>query len=665
MSIQIRPLKLPLSDTAVDNLDGIHLRLYQAQLRRCESPVIVLKAPTGSGKTLAYLIRAIGAKGEKARFGTTIIVYPTNSLIWDQARALSQLIKRLGKSVNITFEKDNGIIEPTNESADVDLFVFNGESLAAIAQESESSEGVAVIKQLSKCSAKTRIFLTNPEILYLTFLFKFKKNEKLIKLLFDIQQPNLLIFDEFHLYHGYSLASLSYMLSYIGDKFEQIIFSSATPIKIESIINKKAVTIAAEPSNDGDIVKKLMRLNFYGTPHILNVSDIPTLEMLIDELYEKYKHSTQTVKVLVILNSIITCIKLVETLEKNYPNIVTPIHGLIPPDARPKDISEFNPIVVGTSAIEVGIDFDTCSLIFEAHDTAAFLQRIGRGSRHNFCETHAFVPSLFYPELTKKLPDGTVTTHTEFESCIRSILPDLPDYSDFPSSKEAVPIMLAILLNWTMMRPAGDRPLNKGKMIAETKSFLEREMFILPKHLNATVDELIKLCDKASNYGLYKMAQKLSCRSSLDSIPAIFPTSCSGVRFDYLSIADLPRLEFDIKTKGEIEQRGLTLPWKMRLFQDFIEVKGIRNNPRKVKISVDHKRFNETPEVLTYFHIIADNDQNTADKLTDILKGQPAFLLDSKEDWRLPGFYTTRQSFLSVGGDAFLAHYIFNKRNRF
>jgi len=661
MSIQIQPLRLPLSDNVADNINGMHLRCYQAQLRNCESPAIVLKAPTGSGKTLAYLIRAIGAKGEPAKFGTTVIVYPTNSLIWDQARALSQLIKQLGKSVNITFEKDNGFTEPTNDGADVDLFVFNGESLAAIAQESKTSEGSAIIKQLNKYSAKNRIFLTNPEILYLTFLYRFEKNEKIMQLLFDKQQPNLLIFDEFHLYHGYSLASISYMLSYIDHKFDQIIFSSATPIKIESIITKKAVTITAEPSDIGDIVKKSMALKFYGTPHILNTTDIPKIKTLIDELYEKNKNSTQTVKVLVILNSIITCIKLVETLEEYYPNIVTPIHGLIPSDARPKDISEFKPIVVGTSAIEVGIDFDTCSLIFEAHDTATFLQRIGRGSRHNFCETRAFVPLLFYPELTKKFPEGTVTTHTEFETGIRDILPNLPAYSDFPSSKEAAPIMIAILLNWTMARPAGGGKRNRGQIIAETKSLLERGEFDLPKHLNVSNDELITLCDKVYECGIYKMAQKLSCRSSMDSIPAIFRTKYSNAKFDYLTILDLTRMNFNIKTKSEIEQEGLTIPWKMRLFQEFIEVTGIRNSPEKVKISVDNKRFNEKPESLTQFNIRAD-EQTTADKLTTILKGQPAFLLDSKEDWRLPGFYTS-QGFLSVGGDAFLSHYIYTKRN--
>jgi len=664
MSIQIQPLKLPLSDKTEDNFGKIRLRLYQAQLRQCESQTILLNAPTGSGKTLAYLIRAIGTHGEQAKFGTTIIVYPTNSLIYDQARALSGLVRQLGKTVNVVFERDNTIVEQNEKNADVDLFVLNGETLTTIAQESKTSEGIAIIKQLCKYSAKTRIFLTNPEILYLMFLYRFKKNEDLIQLLLDKQPPNLLIFDEFHLYHGYSLASVSYMLSYIENYFDQIIFSSATPINIESIIDKKTTTIVAKHSSEGKIVKQPMFLRFYSTQNILNVSDITKLKMLINELYEKNKNLPQTVKVLVILNSVITCVKLVDALEKDYPRLVTPIHGLVPSDARPKDISEFKPIVVGTSAIEVGIDFDACSLIFEAHNSSTFLQRIGRGARHSSCDAIAFIPALVYPELTKELPEGTTTTHTKFESCIRNILPDLPSYSDFPTSIEAAPIMLAILLNWTRQRTAGNKKLNSGQILAETRLQLEKGAINLPKHLNISKEEIVMLCQQAHKYGIPKMAEKLSCRSSMDSIPAIFRIKNSnGVKFDYISIIDLPRVDFSIKTKETIEKEKITIPWKMRLNRDFVEVKGVKDGQEKVKLAIAHGRFNEIPEPLTQFHVIADN-QDVADKIKEIIKGQPAFLLDDKEDWRLPGFYTTNSGYLTIGGDAFLAQYIYyNRRN--
>jgi hypothetical protein len=223
--------------------------------------------------------------------------------------------------------------------------------------------------------------------------------------------------------------------------------------------------------------------------------------------------------------------------------------------------------------------------------------------------------------------------------------------------------MLAILLNWTMQRSAGGRQLNSGQILSETRLQLEKGDFNLPKHLNISSEELIKLCQQAHRYGIPKIAQRLSCRSSMESIPAVFRTDCSSAKFDYLSIIDLPRVDFSIKTKDALKKEGLNIPWKMRLFQDFVEVKGIKNSQGKVRVSAAHGRFNETPESLTQFCLLAD-DQDVEDKLTEILKVQPAFLLDAKEDCRLQGFYTTNSGYLTVGGDAFLAHYISNRRNQ-
>jgi superfamily II DNA/RNA helicase len=139
MSIHVEPLKLPISTEPDDHIDNIRLRYYQGELRRCEHSRVLLEAPTSSGKTLAYLIRAIEAKGIEPRFGTTVIIYPTNALIWDQAHSLNDLITKLGKKTNITVESDINIRwRSENQNADVDLYVLNGETLAALSQESKS-----------------------------------------------------------------------------------------------------------------------------------------------------------------------------------------------------------------------------------------------------------------------------------------------------------------------------------------------------------------------------------------------------------------------------------------------------------------------------------------------------------------------------------------------
>jgi CRISPR-associated endonuclease/helicase Cas3 len=50
-------------------------------------------------------------------------------------------------------------------------------------------------------------------------------------------------------------------------------------------------------------------------------------------------------------------------------------------------------IAIGTSAIEVGVDFDCDLLLFEAFEAASFLQRFGRAGRHRTGDVFMFVPS--------------------------------------------------------------------------------------------------------------------------------------------------------------------------------------------------------------------------------------------------------------------------------
>jgi hypothetical protein len=106
-----------------------------------------------------------------------------------------------------------------------------------------------------------------------------------------------------------------------------------------------------------------------------------------------------------------------------------------------------------------------------------------------------------------------------------------------------------------------------------------------------------------------------------------------------------------------LREKGVRIPWKMRLHQEFIEVYGIREKQAPVIIDVQSEKFDEAPAPLVKFRIISD-DYDLEDKLSQIIKKQPAYILHGKEDWRLPGFYTTDKSFLVVGGEAYLAWYI-------
>jgi CRISPR-associated helicase Cas3 len=658
MKIHVGPLRLPVSHDPEDIIGDIRLRLYQSQLRHCNHPRVLLEAPTSSGKTLAYLIRAIEARGIGPRFRTTIIIYPTNALIWDQAFSLQKLItEKIGKRVNLTVESDGDARwRNENPNADVDLYVLNGETLAALSKESKSSEGRSMIEQLRRNQAEARIILTNPEILYYLFLFKFARTEDLIDQIFQTKPRNLLIFDEFHLYHGYSLATITYMLAYMKGLFDQIIFSSATPIDIKSITHSEYQKISARPSEQGDIVRYPIELDIEGVEGILSSNDIANIKSMIDKYYEASKNDAPAVKVLVIVSSLVTCLRLQKTLEEAYPNDVTAIHGLAPPSSRPRGPSDFKSIVVGTSAIEIGVDFDASSIIIEAHDSSTFIQRLGRGARHNSCLAKAFIPELYLSSVKEQVTEGTYITPDRLISYIKKSLPDLPSYANFPLSYQAVPILLAILMNWVIERPAGGGRLNEGEIIRQTAMQLEDGSFKIPTELKPLERELLRICKESPGAEVLTMARKMSCRSSLNSIPAVF-TFRDSPQFDWLSLNELSKIFFLQTTRESLKERGIRIPWKMRFYEEFIEVYGIREKQARVRINIQTGRFDETPAPLVKFQLLA-NDHDLEDKLSMILRKQPAYILLSKEDWRLPGFYTTDKYFLVVGGDAYLAWYI-------
>jgi hypothetical protein len=247
-------------------------------------------------------------------------------------------------------------------------------------------------------------------------------------------------------------------------------------------------------------------------------------------------------------------------------------------------------------------------------------------------------------------------TPDELISYVKKGLPDLPSYANFPLSDQAAPILLAVLMNWVIERPAGGGRLNEGEIIWQTTRQLEDGSFKIPVELKPLEGQLLRMCKESPGADVLTMARKMSCRSSLDSIPAVF-TFTSSPQFDRLSLHELPKVYFRSATRESLRERGIRIPWKMRFHDEFIEVYGIREKQARVSIGVQTGRFDETPAPLVKFQLLA-NDHDLEDKLSPILRKQPAYILLGKEDWRLPGFYTTDKCFLVVGGDAYLAWHI-------
>ncbi len=639
-----------------EKLGSLTLRRFQAGVIHSNSPVIVLSTPTGSGKTLAYLAKAV-----REKYYCTIIVYPTNALINDQANSIKRLLGDLGKKCVQRTPRPDEVSGPDEvsdgESADFSLYVVNGEALNALAGEMQMAEGTAWLNVLRGDCSPQKIFLTNPEVLYFLFLQKFAKNKDLFDSILgvDAQQGHrrLLVLDEFHLYYGYSLSTLFFMLSYIKPNFEHIIFSSATPTSLPSFFGGFE-TIEASQASDGDVVQYELEFDFRGARGFtLGREDIPDLCELVKDSYDGLCWKKGRADVVVIVNSVITAYWLARELEKIYPDGVSEIHGLVPQGER-SNPEKLKPIVVGTSAIEVGMDFDAGCLIFEASNVESFIQRLGRGGRHAPCRVTAIIPGIHCEEFRKQIGSGPEISREELLCAASKALPRLPVYSEFLETKGADIVLASILTAWQL---SVDGRLNMELCRESLLESLESDDWILPGPLKERRERLKDVINDVNLGGLIRaLAENMSVRSTLTSLPAYFDLS-DHHGYDFVALEDLSKVEFEVRDLCEVREvakkRGDGLPLRFKNCSQIVVIKRILDKSREACISLKKDDYNE-PRSLGKFTVVSGGDTGVYKQL---LRGQPAYLVDEKSDWRILGMRVCGDGFLVLGGDALVARY--------
>jgi len=640
--IKIDSYRIERSD---ENLSGITLRKFQSDVLRSTSPLIVLDAPTGSGKTLAYLAKAL-----KENFGSTVIVYPTNALIFDQLSSIQRLLSALGKKSVLKTPIPDEIFEDTG-SGDVSLYVVNGETLNTLAKNSNTTEGRTWLSVLRKDDSPQRVFLTNPEVLYFLFLLRFSKSNELVDSILKPNERHMLVLDEFHLYYGYSLATIYFMLMYIRNRIDQFIFSSATTTVLPDFLGEPE-RISAAPSPYGDTIQHELEFSFQGmSGSTLSTDDIRELSGLVERAYEQSGKRGKA-DVVVILNSVLTAYWLARELENKYPGLVSEIHGLVPQGERPKP-QELRSLVVGTSAVEVGVDFDTGFLIFEANNVGSFIQRLGRGGRHSPCRVIAVIPSLLCESFRRQLGDGETISRVQLLDSVRNTFSSLPLYSDFLSTQGANLVLLSVLASWVFK--AYDKITIKECVDSLTRS-LREDRYILPEGLVSRRDELLRTLQREDFGGIIRaLGKQMSVRSTLSTLPAFFDLrERSG--FDFISLDDLSKVMFSIKSRKEVKrlakERGKKLPLRFSEYEKIVIVNKVLDRSEKTCISVDKDEYSSEPRPLYSFWV---QTLNNSEPYKELLKSQPAFLVDERSDWRLAGLRVCRGGYLILGGDALVA----------
>lgn len=388
-------------------VEGYHLTLHQhPDVRRTLYPhqaviadewdrhdVFLLVTKTGSGKTAAAALPVLlRAKDHSRPPEGAVFVYPTNALIEDQERSILGLVEAEGmKSYSLTPENARG----KYGDEDITLVRVDAAHLEQFAKaygfrkpDRSLDKGRALAEVLKL--DKPKIVLVNPDILYLVYTLAYRHSAEDVALL---QAYQTVVFDEFHLYDSVELAHVLFLihLARALHAFRRVVLLSATPDQqtkewIHRLLGPYAI--------DSSTTTARPQVGSRPVAHDVELEPMPRGRDVVEAARAKIAELRGTLRAkraenpdigyipgVVILNSVVKAIELEDALvESGFTrDEIAPIRGL---SSRAVRDVRGKTLVIGTSAIEVGIDFKCDYLVFEAGDAASFMQRFGRVGRH-------------------------------------------------------------------------------------------------------------------------------------------------------------------------------------------------------------------------------------------------------------------------------------------
>lgn len=400
----------------------------------------ILATKTGSGKTGAATFPIIFHKE------SAVFVYPTNALIADQESSILSLMKQEGISVRVL--SPSNIIEKYGDE-DYHLLRIDAERLEEYRIALKLKDKGSALLRLIQPS-RPKILLINPNLLYLIFSLKYGRASA--ELISHFEAYKTVVFDEFHLYAGVELAHVLFLIFLVREfgGFSRVVLLSATPTpEVLVLLNK---LLGEPPLIDSNVITIHTCVGdriatFPLTFECLNsgpdevVVCFSYLQKKREELEaaRKANSNEEFIPGVVILNSVVSAIRLEDLLVKAgwETGKIGVVRGLMSKKERQVGGQV---VIIGTSAIEVGIDFKAGMLLFEAGDAASFLQRIGRVGRHgpgsavlfgNSREEAAF--QSLNDEVTRDL----------LESTVNKIYKERSSFAWFPSTFSGALTMIA------------------------------------------------------------------------------------------------------------------------------------------------------------------------------------------------------------------------------
>ncbi|MEG4532829.1 type I-D CRISPR-associated helicase Cas3' [Microcoleus sp. D2_18a_D3] len=442
-SITLKPVysrpaqTLPSGITLPGGWDGLsrhQVETYEA-LQDPTIDVVFNTAMTGDGKSLAAFLAAVTNRTY------TLAMYPTNELARDQEKQV--------RGYKALFKPEN----------DPQIYRLNAAILEDFIATNKLSSKLA---GLCDRADNSEILLTNPDIFHYIHDFRYLRRNKEGKgdnpdRLFAKIDDNykLFIFDEFHIFSSPQIASVINAILLIKHTFpcKKFLFLSATPNDLlEEFLSKAGLKYRIINPVKQRGYQFAAGDNWRQISYPINLSFPQKLEPNLRSSYNWIVENAETTilkffqdnpgsKGAIILNSIAA----VKTLVPKFKAIFEPLGlkvrentGLTGETEKSKSVEDAD-LLLGTSTIDVGVDFRINFLVFEAADAGNFIQRFGRLGRHpgfDIYQAYALLPNFIVERLFEAenhpLQDGETRDRISLSDAIRQHYGYVNEFKQYP-----------------------------------------------------------------------------------------------------------------------------------------------------------------------------------------------------------------------------------------
>jgi CRISPR-associated endonuclease/helicase Cas3 len=421
LSVHLHPV---YSQYHGQRIGSMHLFKHQVEtweaFHNPDIDVIFNTAMTGDGKSLAAYLPAFQEQKQ------VLAMYPTNELVQDQFSALAK------------YERGLALRLPRSAR-------MYGEEISRLMCEHETAVRLEEVRKLLERNA---LLLTNPDLIHLMMSHQYGWDHQRKELPVTIgANYDYFLFDEFHVFGVPQVISVMNMLGYLLVNYREkpagrkkFLFLSATPHSLLKTLLERGgiryrVIEGSYVSTKQDGYRRILQpcdLTVHG------VSQEATTEAWIQDhladlldFFKRYDGS----KAAILVYSAATARRLVALLRayfEPYGITVGENTGLASGEERRASYEQH--ILVGTTTVDIGVDFHINYLIFEGFSAGSFLQRFGRLGRHEGFPTyqaHALVPRFVLERLEKPFQEGGQVERSRFNEEIQIAFPTEQEFAGY------------------------------------------------------------------------------------------------------------------------------------------------------------------------------------------------------------------------------------------